>query len=104
VPLYVYEILDKTDGEPTGALFETFQSMSEAPLTRHPETGEPIRRAVTAPNIGGPWSDSAMTKSANDNQKLEKLGFTKYEKRGDGYYEKTAGKQGPRELHRDGMD
>ena len=104
MPIYVYEVLDKEGGEPTGEVYEALQSMSDDALTHHPESGAPMRRPITAPSIGGSWSDSAMTKSANDNKKLEQLGFTKYEKRGDGYYEKTAGKQGPRELHRDGMD
>jgi predicted nucleic acid-binding Zn ribbon protein len=27
--------------------FEIKQSMKDAPLTRHPETGEPIRRVIT---------------------------------------------------------
>lgn len=104
MPIYVYDVLDPKTGEPTGEQFETLQSMSAEALTEHPESGKPVRRAITAPSIGGSWSDGAMTKSANDNKKLEKLGFTKYEKRGDGYYEKTAGKEGPRTLHRDGLD
>lgn len=104
MPIYVYDILDTSTGEPTGEQFETLQSMTDDAYTEHPETGAPVRRAITAPSIGGSWSESAMAKGANDNKKLEQLGFTKYEKRGDGYYEKTAGKEGPRELHRDGLD
>ena len=35
-----------------------------------------------------------------DDKKLDRLGFTKYVKAGDGYYEKRAGK-GPDVLHKD---
>lgn len=47
MPTYIYEIL--RDGAPTGETFETFQKMSDAPLTRHPDTGEACRKVVTAP-------------------------------------------------------
>ncbi len=42
---YVYEtILSNENEEPK--LYEIQQSMQEDPLTKHPETGEPIRRVV----------------------------------------------------------
>lgn len=99
MPLYQYDILNDR-GEPTGRSTEIFQSMKEAPLTRHPETGEPVRRAIVAPNIAGKWSDM-KAKASLSNQNLERLGFTKYERRGNGYMEKVAGKNGPSELHAD---
>ena len=74
--------------------------MADPPLTRHPETGQPIRRVFGAPAIGGKWSDSAMAKSVADDKKLDRLGFTKYVKSGDGIYEKRAGK-GPDVISRD---
>jgi predicted nucleic acid-binding Zn ribbon protein len=98
MPLYEYEIV-MADGSP-GEQFEVFQSMADPPLTVHPETGQPVRRVFGAPAIGGKWSDSAMSKSVSDDKKLDKLGFTKYVKSGDGYYEKRAGK-GPDVIHRD---
>ena len=99
MPVYVYEILDK-DGEPTGERFETVQSMRDDALTEHPETGAPVRRAILAPNIAGNWSDlKAKGKLSNEN--LERLGFTKYEKRGKGYMERTAGKMGPKSISTD---
>ncbi|MBI1189176.1 MAG: FmdB family transcriptional regulator [Tepidisphaera sp.] len=98
MPTYVYEILDKK-GEPTGETFEIVQSMKEAALKKHPTTGAPVRRAIVAPNIAGKWSD-IKGKSALSNKNLERMGFTKYERKGDGYMEKTAGK-GPRTLHAD---
>lgn len=98
MPMYQYEyVLDDGEG---GEPFELFQKMAESPLTVHPDDGRPIRRIYTAPNVGGKWSESAMQKSSNDNKKLEKLGFTKYVKSGDGTYEKVVG-QGPKQISRD---
>lgn len=96
MPTYVYELLDK-HGNPTGETFETVQSMKEDALTKHPETGKPCRRAIVAPNIAGKWSD-IKGKSALSNKNLERLGFTKYEKRGNGYMERVAGKEGPKSI------
>jgi hypothetical protein len=45
MPIYEYEILSQ-DGTPKG-IFETTQKMSEPALTRHPETGEPMRRILS---------------------------------------------------------
>ncbi len=42
---YVYETIPATPSE-KARYFEIRQAMSDAPLTRHPETGEPIRRVV----------------------------------------------------------
>lgn len=96
MPTYVYELLDKK-GAPTGETFEVVQSMKEDTLTRQPETGKPCRRAVVAPNIAGKWSD-IKGKSALSNKNLERMGFTKYEKRGNGYMERVAGKEGPKSI------
>ena len=45
MPTYVYRNLN------TGETFELKQSMSEAALTQHPETGEPVKRLISAPGI-----------------------------------------------------
>jgi len=98
MPLYVYEeILE--DGS-SGEQFELFQSMQDEALKLHPTSGKPVRRVIQAPAIGGRWSDSAMARSVADDKKLDKLGFTKYVKAGDGRYEKRAG-QGPDVISRD---
>ena len=99
MPTYVYEIVDKK-GEGTGQYFEAVQSMKEDAYTKHPETGEPVRRVPQVPTIAGKWSD-IKGKGALSNQNLERLGFTKYEKKGNGYMERVAGKQGPKTLHAD---
>jgi predicted nucleic acid-binding Zn ribbon protein len=96
MPVYEYEYLDKK-GQGTGKTFEYVQSMKDEALTKHPETGEPCRRVILAPAIAGKWSD-LKGKGALSNQNLERLGFTKYERKGKGYMERVAGKEGPRQI------
>ena len=97
VPTYVYEILDQK-GRPTGRTFEIMQPIKADALTKHPETGEPVKRAIVAPVIGRGMSKSS---AALSNKNLERLGFTKYERKGKGYMERVAGKKGPRGLSAD---
>jgi len=97
MPMYVYEIIE-ADGN-SGGRFEVFQKMSDDPLTEHPEDGRPVKRVVAPVNIAGNWSDSA-TKQKLSNKNLDRLGFTKYERSGDGTYEKKAG-QGPDAISAD---
>jgi predicted nucleic acid-binding Zn ribbon protein len=42
---YVYETIPTNESEQP-KLFEIQQSMQDAPLTTHPETGEPVRRVI----------------------------------------------------------
>lgn len=97
MPTYVYAYLDD-NGQPTDEVFELTQSIKEDALTER--DGRPVARIPQAPNIAGKWSDM-KAKSQLSNKNLERLGFTKYEKRGDGYMERTAGKQGPRAISAD---
>ena len=99
MPTYEYEFLDKK-GEPTGERFEHVQPMKDAALTKHPETGKPCRRAIVAPAIAGNWSP-IKEKGMLSNKNLERLGFTKYEKKGNGYMERVAGKEGPKSVSLD---
>ena len=97
MPTYVYAVVneDGSDGEH----FEGVQKMSDPTLTTHPESGKPVRRVPTLPNLPLNHSDAAeKTKMSNKN--LDRMGFTKYEKSGDGFYEKKAGK-GPDVISRD---
>lgn len=96
MPLYVYEHLDN-NGNPTGETSEFVQPITADPFSQHPETGQPIRRVITAPYIPGDYSDTKMSAAAKDDKKLDRMGFTKYVKSGDGVYEKRAGK-GPRTI------
>ncbi len=43
---YVYETVPQRTGEQPRR-FEVVQSMKDAPLTRDPQTGEPVRRVIT---------------------------------------------------------
>ena len=97
MPTYDYAVIkpDGTLGEP----FEVFQSMSDPPLTKYPETGEPVKRLVSAPGLALNHSD-ASDKSKLSDSNLDRLGFTKYERSGDNTWDKTAGK-GPGQISRD---
>ena len=44
--VYVYETIPDREGG-TVRTYEIRQSMKDAALTNHPETGEPIRRVIT---------------------------------------------------------
>jgi len=96
MPTYIYDILDKRD-EPTGETFECFQPMKDAALTKHPESGKPCRRAIVAPAIASNASP-IKAKGMLSNSNLARMGFTKYEKKGKGYMERTAGTEGPRSI------
>jgi len=84
MPTYVYQVI-KPDGS-EGETFEAFQKMSDPPLKKHPETGEPVKRAFVPPMI----SDGSKRDMLGD-KNLDRLGFTKYQNAGDGHFEKKAG-------------
>ena len=42
MPTYIYETLEQPNTQ-----FEMKQSMKDEPLTRHPETGVPVRRVIS---------------------------------------------------------
>lgn len=92
MPLYVYQVVeaDGTEGE----VFEVMQKMSEPVLTVHPDSGKPVVRLLAAPNAVTRYGAGNLS-----NDRLGKLGFTKYQKSGDGTYEKTAG-SGPDVIKR----
>ena len=98
MPTYVYEVI-REDGQP-GEVFEVDQGIHELPLTQHPETGEAVERIIPRVFAGGMWTESSMQNRMKDEKKLDRLGFTKYVKSGDGVYEKRTGK-GPDVITRD---
>lgn len=97
MPTYDYAVI-KPDGT-LGERFEVFQAMSDKPLTKHPETGEPVKRMVSAPGLALKHSEAGEKSKLSDSN-LDRLGFTKYQKSGDGTWDKTAGK-GPKSITRD---
>jgi hypothetical protein len=93
MPLYVYQVIEADGSE--GEVFELLQEMSEPPLTQHPDNGKSVQRLLGMP--------STMRRFAPGNisdQRLDRLGFTKYERSGKGTYEKTAG-SGPQTITKD---
>ena len=95
MPTYLYQVV--TDDDSEGEIFEVVQKMTDSALTEHPETGVPVTRIPCVPNINAKWTDGSGGMS---NKTLDRLGFTKYEKAGDGHYEKKAGK-GPDAISAD---
>jgi len=94
MPIYVYQATnaDGTEGE----VFEVIQTMSAPPLTEHPENGLPVKRLFGTPNAPRTWTDSQAKANLSD-KNLDRMGFTKYVKSGDGKYEKVVGK-GPSNI------
>jgi hypothetical protein len=86
--MYVYEILD-ADGAVCGQ-FEIIQKITAEPLTKHPETGQPVRMIMQAPFVARK-TFGELPKADMSNRHLEKLGFTKYQKKKKGGYEKVVG-------------
>jgi len=96
MPTYVYEVINR-DGSP-GERFELVQPMSDDPIMEHPETKQPVRRVIQPFQITGGASLMRADRALADDNKLEKLGFTKYVKSGDGKYDRVVGKGGPESL------
>ncbi|MDB5385413.1 MAG: hypothetical protein JWM11_1059 [Planctomycetaceae bacterium] len=88
MPMYVYEVLD--DQGNVCDVFEIIQKITEPPLTRHPETGQPLRMSITAPFVAKK-THGDLPKGDISDRNLEKLGFTKYKKRREGGYDKVVG-------------
>ena len=90
MPVYVYEVI--TSDENGGERFEIEQPMSDPALTRHPRTGEPVRRVYLPPNLATKYTPGS-TRNKLSNTNVEKAGFTKYERdKLTGTYHKVAGK------------
>ncbi len=98
MPVYVYEVIP-ADGS-AGERFEVVQSMKDAPLSTHPETGQPVRRVILSPYLSSKHTPG-KAKDRLDNKNLEKAGFTKYERdKLTGTYHRVAGKEGPDSFKR----
>ena len=96
MPTYVYEVIEKNGSG--GERFELVQPMSDDPITEHPETDQPVRRVIQPFQISGAASAMKADRALADDGKLEKLGFTKYVKSGDGKYDRVVGKGGPKSI------
>jgi predicted nucleic acid-binding Zn ribbon protein len=98
MPVYTYQIIHDDGTE--GPTFDWIHKMTDPPLETHPHTGQKAVRIFVAPNIAGANSShERVQKQRLDDKNLDRLGFTKYVRNGKGHYERTAGKEGPSELH-----
>jgi predicted nucleic acid-binding Zn ribbon protein len=61
MPTYVYRVIKK-DGS-LGDTFEVQQRMADAPLAKHPQTGEEVVRVVQAPMVCGSARDGTPKQS-----------------------------------------
>ncbi len=87
MPIYVYQIVTP---QGDGAIFEMLQPLHAPALTRKPDTGEPVRRVITAPNLPLRHGGSSL-KNHLSSSNLARHGFTRYEREGPGRYVRTAG-------------
>ena len=85
MPIFEYEASSSSHCDYCAEGFEKLQKGSDPEITQCPRCGAPVRRRLSAPNIGG-------TGPSLDPSNLEQHGFTQYRKSGKGVYEKTAGK------------
>lgn len=98
MPTYVYQVINPDGTE--GACFEVVQSIHEANLTMHPETGEPVRKVFLPPHVGIKHTEG-KTKALLSNENIAKSGLAKYEKdRLTGAYNKVVGTTGPDKIQR----
>ena len=98
MPVYTYQII-QDDGS-AGETFEVMRKMSDPPLEHHPETGQSVKRIFQPIHIAG-ITNSIHNKTLLSDKNLAKNGFTAYKRNGKGHYERTAGKEGPREISAD---
>lgn len=90
MPIFVYVVVrpDGSDGE----TLEIEQGAGDAPLTKHPLTGAPLRRAFSVPGLVTRYSEGEMKRKSADERCFAARGFTKYERDpATGVYHKTAG-------------
>jgi putative FmdB family regulatory protein len=85
MPIYEYRPVNTSVCTYCANGFDQIQKLSEPSLLVCPKCNQPVRRQISAPNLGK--SNSSILDRSN----LEKHGFTRYEKAEKGVYEKTAG-------------
>lgn len=75
------------------------RELSAPPLTQCPACLQPVHKVVSRPGGIG-VTDIGRVKL--DNRTIADAGFTKYVKKGDGFYVREAGTQGPKTLGGEG--
>lgn len=92
MPTYDYSPTSGNCGR-CGGIFTVEQRIADAKLEKCPVCAEPCERRISAVAVHGRFS---MSPSA-----IEKSGFTAYRKNSDGFYDRFAGKGGPKRLLND---
>lgn len=65
MPTYVYETIPQFEGDPAKR-FEIRQSMKDAALTQHPDSGQPVRRVpIGGTGVMGSSSGSSASSGAS---------------------------------------
>lgn len=96
MPIYEYAVVNP-DGS-HGETIEVLQRLGEPPLTKHPQSGLPVERLISAASVPRPPAD--RIKGDISDKSLERQGFTKYQKSKTGTYEKVLG-DGPDLIRKD---
>ncbi len=90
MPTFIYVVVNPDGSE--GSRLEIEQGVNDAPLTKHPLTGAPLRRVFSPPGLVVQYSEGEMKRRTTDEKYLSARGFTKYERDpATGVYHKTAG-------------
>lgn len=97
MPIYRYVTIPPEGEEPES--FEVHQRLAEPPLAHHPESGVPVRRVITPSRLLLAHSEQREQQILSD-ANVERHGFTRYERVGDGTYARTAGTRGPKVIHK----
>ena len=100
MPIYQYHVIK---GNQSVELFEVEQKVGAPPLTKHPITQEPVKRALSNPSLSLKHTSRNENNSLNPDN-LEKKGFTQYEKDSSGDYLRTVGNQGPSKISPSQLD
>lgn len=95
MPIYEYVTTDEQGCPHCRVPFEVVQTMSEPPLEHCKTCGGGLRKVFSTTAIHGESSSGHVLSNKN----LSAKGFTKYQKAGDGHYEKVTGK-GPDVIQR----
>ncbi len=94
MPIYEYRSSQSPGCDHCRQTFEVMQSMSAEPLATCPECGGAIEKVFSTTALHGTGSTADIL----SNKSLEAKGFTKYQKAGDGHYERVAGTGGPQVI------
>lgn len=71
MPIYVYQVINRNGKG--GRIFEVLQGIHEPPLKKDPQSGRPVRRLITRPNLPQNRFDKAVKKYAKSDKHLARL-------------------------------